>query len=168
MQWPDSPSNLSHIHIVEPCSGRSEICSRKSKITVQEHESKESRLRERKWERRVAEGSWRAVCAGCREISVLLFTDGVVRQALLALPLSCVPWPLPLCQPTRLVPTSPTPSLHLPTLDFSFCLFLFLNLLSVYLAQCNCSGFSDLSLNDEILWLSWYCKSSRSYGWLHF
>lgn len=60
------------------------------------------------------------------------------------------------------------PPLHLPTLDFSFCLFLFLNLLSVYLAQCNCSGFSDLSLNDEILWLSWYCKSSRSYGWLHF
>jgi len=64
-QWPDGTStglNVSHILIFEPCSERTELCYRHSKITVQEHESEESRLNERKWERRVAEGSWRAVC----------------------------------------------------------------------------------------------------------
>ncbi|TRY84320.1 hypothetical protein DNTS_025428 [Danionella cerebrum] len=65
---------------------------------------------------------------GCREISVLLLTDGVVRQALLALLLSCVPWPLPLCQPIRLVPTSTTPPTRLPF----FCL---LELLSVLVSE---------------------------------
>lgn len=96
------------------------------------------------------------VCAGCREISVLLFTDGVVRQALLALLLSCVPWPLPLCQAIRLVPTSLTPPLHLPSLDFSFC---FVSKLAsvTFLAVCLAlRGPLNCSLNDAMLWLSFY------------
>ncbi|KAL1255921.1 hypothetical protein QQF64_013982 [Cirrhinus molitorella] len=108
------------------------------------------------------------VCAGCREISVLLFTDGVVRQALLALLLSCVPWPLPLCQPTRLVPTSPTPPLHLPTLDFSFCLFLFLNLQVIVLGssggssckQARVPGQGHLSRTDTGLFRTPICTGA--------